>query len=102
MLISYYDTKGGLLWVDAQYVDESVRQQRKRPFSLSLQINQIPKVLLSSLDNVSVNGLANSSISAKIVPNRNDNGKTESLIEVTNELYRYISIITNSYIGNPR
>ncbi|GER60026.1 hypothetical protein [Patiriisocius marinus] len=102
LLISYYDAEGGLLWVDAQYVDESVRQQRKRPFSLSLQINQIPKVLSSSLDNVSVNGLANSRISAKIVPNRNDNGKTESLIEVTNELYRFISITTNSYIGNPR
>ncbi|PPK95033.1 hypothetical protein LY01_01786 [Nonlabens xylanidelens] len=102
LLISYYNESKEMIWTDAVYVDESVRPQRKRPFSIHLPEMEQPLIISSSLLNVSVNGLPNKSIAAKVNPNRNKAGTNEFLIPVTRLPYSYISISTNAYIGNPR
>ncbi len=102
VLISYYNGFKELLWVDAVYIDESVRQQHKQSFSIKLKKGALPEIVTSGLYNVSVNGLPNESISQKIVPQRNRDGFEESFIPVRNKPYRFITITTNSYIGNPR
>ena len=101
LLVSYYDTDQELVWVESVYVDESVRQQRKRKFQIDISDMILPKVLSSSLENVSVNGLPNQSISDKVVPNRSDIGLRNRLIPLKNSPFGYISITPNSYIGNP-
>jgi len=102
LLISYYNENKELIWTEAVYIDESVRPQRKRPFSILLEDLELPIVLASHLDNVSINGLPNQSISDKVHPNRNKSGEKEFLLPVDNKPYSFISITTNAYIGNPR
>lgn len=102
LLVSYYDDAKELIWTEAIYIDESVRPQRKRPFSIDLRYLDLPIVLSSRLDNVSVNGLPNQTISDKVHPNRNKSGEKEFLLPVSDKPYSYISITTNAYIGNPR
>ena len=102
LLTSYYNREQQLVWVDATYVDESVRQQRKQPFEITLYTGVWPQICASGLSTVSVNGLPNQSISDKIVPYRNDFGKAEELIEINGMPYQYLSITPNAYIGNPR
>jgi hypothetical protein len=102
LLLSYYDDAKELIWTEAIYIDESVRPQRKRPFSIVLHDLDLPVVLASHLDNVSINGLPNQSISDKVHPNRNKSGEKEFLLPVDNKPYSFISITTNAYIGNPR
>lgn len=101
LLIGYYDAAKELLWVEAIYIDESVRQQRKRPFSEELFKENISKIIRSSLETASVNGLPNQSISDKIVPNRKDTTTRKGFIKIENMPYTYITITTNNYIGNP-
>ncbi len=101
LLISYYDQNQELIWVESIYIDESVRQQRKRKFQIDISKISLPEVRSTSLQNVSVNGLPNQSISDKVVPNRNNIGLSNRLIPVKNMPFSYISITPNSYIGNP-
>ena len=102
LLLAYYNENQQLVWVDATYVDESVRQQRKQPFDLNLYTGAWPQICASGLSTVSVNGLPNQSISDKIVPFRTDFGNAQELIEISGMPYRYLSITPNAYIGNPR
>lgn len=101
LLIGYYNTQKELLWVESKYIDESVRQQRKRPFSETLYNAGLPSKLKSGLATASVNGLPNQGISDKVVPDRNDAGTTAAFIKIENKPYAYIKIITNTYVGNP-
>ncbi len=101
LLIGYYNDKKELVWVESKYIDESVRQQRKRPFSENLFDNELPEIIASGLKTTSVNGLPNERISDKVIPDRNDSGIDQSLIKVNGMTYSYIAIITNNYIGNP-
>lgn len=101
LLIGYYNATKELLWVESRYVDESVRQQRKRPFSEALYNKNLPKSIASGLATASVNGLPNKSISDKVVPQRNGAGTSSEFIEINNMEYSYITICTNNYIGNP-
>jgi hypothetical protein len=102
LLISYYNDAQELIWTNAIYIDESIRPQRKIPFQIILPDVPSPLILSSSLLNVSVNGLPNKDIAAKVNPNRNNIGRKEFLIQVDGLPYQYISITTNAYIGNPR
>lgn len=101
LLISYYNEDKELLWVTSKYVDESVRQQRKRPFTELLYEEELPATIKEGLATASVNGLPNQSISDKVVPQRNDNGLSDAFIKIDNRPYAYITITTNNYIGNP-
>lgn len=102
LLLSYYNDSKELIWTESIYIDQSVRPQRKRAFSIDLPDLEQPIVVSSSLLNISVNGLPNESISDKVHPNRNTAGKKEFLIPIIGMPYSFISITTNSYIGNPR
>ncbi|MEQ3654977.1 MAG: hypothetical protein ABNH00_03840 [Dokdonia sp.] len=102
LLIGYYNEQKDLLWVEAKYIDESVRQQRKRPFKEPLYKDQLPIIISDRMDNALVNGLTNSSIAAKVVPHRKDTDSLLQFIEIKNMPYRYITLHTNSYIGNPK
>ncbi len=102
LLIGYYNEQKDVLWVESTYVDESVRQQRKRPFTAPLYQNNLPKLISDRMDNVLVNGLANSSIAAKVVPKRSKTDSIDRFIKIKNMPYRYITLHTNSYIGNPK
>ena len=101
LLIGYYSASKELLWVESKYIDESIRQQRKRPFSEVLLGSPLPKEIASGLTTVSVNGLPNESISSKIVPNRDNSEENNAFIKIENMPYSYITITTNNYIGNP-
>ena len=101
LLIGYYNTDKELLWVESKYIDESVRQQRKRPFSEMLFNASLPYEIASGLSTASVNGLPNNSISEKVVPDRNNSGSNSAFIKIENMPYEYITITTNNYIGNP-
>ncbi len=100
LLISYYNQDKELLWVESKYIDESVRQQRKRPFSESLHSKALPIEIKSGLRTASVNGLPNESISNKVVPERNESGINEHFIAIRNMSYSYITIKANNYVGN--
>ncbi|WP_405202286.1 hypothetical protein [Dokdonia sp. LLG6352-1] len=102
LLIGYYNEDKELLWVESRYIDESVRQQRKRPFSEVLYKDALPTEVASGLATASVNGLPNQSISDKVVPQRNDAGTNRTFIPVAGMPYAYITIITNNYVGNPK
>jgi len=102
LLIGYYNASQELLWVESKYIDESIRQQRKRPFSEILLSIPLPKEIASGLTTVSVNGLPNTQISTKIVPNRNRSEENKAFIKIKNMPYTYIKIVTNNYIGNPK
>ncbi len=102
LLVSYYDDSRELIWTEAVYIDESVRPQRKRPFSIPLNQERLPVVLSNSLKNISINGLPNESISNKVHPQRTTAGDEEFLIPVKGMPYSFISITSNAYVGNPR
>lgn len=101
LLIGYYNAKKELLWVESKYIDESVRQQRKRLFAEVLFNGKLPSEIASGLTTASVNGLPNERISNKVIPDRNMAGTRQVLIKIDNMPYSYISITTNNYIGNP-
>lgn len=99
LLISYYDKNQELLWVDHQFLDKGIRQQRKQPFSYELAENDTVKIISTDMKNCYVNGLPNKDISNKIVPNRKNH---TVLQKITNAMYSYVKIEMNAYIGNPK
>ncbi|MFT6414791.1 MAG: hypothetical protein ACJARZ_000123 [Dokdonia sp.] len=101
LLIGYYNVDKELLWVESKYIDESLRQQRKQPFSELLYGDTLPRTVAYGLATASVNGLSNKSISDKVVPERNDAGTSHAFIKIDNMPYSYITITTNNYVGNP-
>ncbi len=101
LLISYYDDDKKLINVSSNYIEESVRPQRKVNFKVPLGNNDERTILNTSLRNVFINGLPNKEISNKVVPDRILDDPTQTLIPVKNKNYSYISIQVNSYIGNP-
>jgi hypothetical protein len=102
LLISYYDENESLINVDRNYLEESVRPQRKLNFKIALPDHANSSIVNTSLQNVFINGLPNKAITNKIVPNRILNEGTQTLIPVHNKTYAYISIQVNSIIGNPQ
>ncbi|MFT5078789.1 MAG: hypothetical protein ACI917_001306 [Patiriisocius sp.] len=102
LLISYYDEKKSLVNVDRNYLEESVRPQRKLNFKIELPVHSDSSIINTSLQNVFINGLPNEAITNKIVPKRILNQETQTLIPVHDKTYSYIGIQVNSYIDNPQ
>jgi len=102
ILVSYYNKNKELIYVDHFFMREGVRVQRKNYFDYALLNLTQCKTLQSSLENCSVNGLANASIAKAVVPNRNNNQAEEQLQKVTGQGFDYIKLEINNYIGNPR
>ena len=100
LLISYYDIDKKLLWVDHQYLREGIRPQRKQFFSYSLLDISHLEVVNEDLDYVFVNGVSNTQISKKVVPNRKQ-GQPLKLLPLKGNGFSYIKIEINTYIGAP-
>ena len=102
LLISYYNNKKELIYVDHFFVREGVRVQRKQYFNYTFLNLKKLALLQSSLKNCFVNGLPNESIAKAVVPNRNSQSEEEQLQQVKGEGFDYIKVEINNYIGNPR
>jgi hypothetical protein len=102
LLISYFNSKKELLYVDHFFVCEGVRVQRKQYFNYTfLNLKKLTS-LQSSLKNCFVNGMPNESISKAVVPNRNSKSEEEQLQPVKGNGFEYIKVEINNYVGNPK
>lgn len=101
LLIGYYNDQKELIWTDATYIDASVRQQRKKDFTIPLEVQQHIRLIEKGLRNVSVNGLPNEEISRKVVPNRRGGIQDPSFIKIEHPIYSYLKIKPNAYVGSP-
>ncbi|NNL33834.1 MAG: hypothetical protein HKO80_11555, partial [Flavobacteriaceae bacterium] len=101
LLISYYDENKNLVWVDHQFIEEGIRQQRQIAFEYFLLNKDRILVISDDLTNCFVNGLPNESISNKLVPTRIINQTHAVLQPISHIEYKFIKIELNSYIGNP-
>ena len=101
LIVSYYNDKKEIIWVDHSYIKEGIRPQRKKVFSYKLINLESGKVLNNSLENVFINGLPNKAISYKVTPNRRIGQKNNKLIPVNGKSYQYIKVELNNYVGAP-
>ena len=102
LLLSYYNSKKELIWVDHRFLREGVRIQRKQSFEFSLNELEGIQIINSSLENCFVNGLPNAFISNKMLPNRNSSHQENLFIPANGSGYEFIKVEVNGYIGNPR
>ncbi len=101
LLVSYYNERKELIWVDHSFLKESVRQQRKQNFNFSSpDLNNI-YVIFDQLDFCFVNGLSNKEIAKKMIPERNQSHINYGLLPVKGNGFSYLKIETDNYIGNP-
>ena len=96
LLVSSYNDRQELLWVQPHYLDESVRPQRQLAFNAQAMMDTLPVVHLAQAAYTSVNGLPNASIAQKVVPNRNTQLQATQLIPTTQG---YVGLKLNAYIG---
>ncbi|WP_109302771.1 hypothetical protein [Aquimarina sp. AU474] len=101
LLISYYNEKNELIWVDHQYLPEGIRPQRKQYFSYAFKDLLQLKKGDNDLKNVFVNGLLNTEISNKVVPERKHDHQSAPLLPVDGKGYSYVKLEINTYIGAP-
>ncbi|AXT20355.1 hypothetical protein D7030_04335 [Flavobacteriaceae bacterium AU392] len=101
LLITYYDENKTLLWVDHIFLKDGIRQQRKKTFEYSVLNREKVNVITDDMSNCYVNGLPNTDISQKVVPNRIENHVQTQLQKIEHPEYHFIKIEMNSYIGNP-
>lgn len=101
LLITYYSEDKKMLWVDHLFIPEGIRQQRQQSFKYSILKNDTIQIINTNMKNCFVNGLPNTSISNKVVPNRIKNQTHSVLQPIKNKNYSFIKIEINTYIGNP-
>ncbi len=101
ILVTYYGKNKNMLWVDHLFLDEGIRQQRKLSFEYSLMKESEIAIISDDMSNCFVNGLPNKSIADDIVRNRILNHTKPELQFTNNQIYPFIKIELNSYIGNP-
>ncbi len=101
ILISYYTKDKSMRWVDHIFLDEGIRQQRKLSFNYKLMQKSNIRLISDDMSNCFVNGLPNKSIASDIIPYRIANHTKHELQSINNQIYPFIKIELNSYIGNP-
>ncbi|SNR16496.1 hypothetical protein [Tenacibaculum jejuense] len=101
LLLSYYNADKELIWVDHNFLKESVRQQRRQNFSFKPPVLDSVKIIYDKLDFCFVNGLPNEAISEKMVPGRFTYHLKNNLIKAEGKGFNFIKIETDNYIGNP-
>ena len=100
-VLSAYNDKKEILWVDHQFLYAGIRPQRKQLFKYEFIENTVIKVISSDMSNCFINGLPNASNSDK--ENKSgSNGATSKLQPIDHPIFKYLKIETNSYIGNPK
>jgi hypothetical protein len=96
VLISYYDVKGAVKWVDVQFMREGIRQQRKRKFEIKVANFKRYKIVAEGNQNdFFVNGLPNSTFYS---PTQRPEG-FEAYLPYYNQ--EKIGIKIDPYLGNP-
>lgn len=103
LLISYYNDKKELVYVDHQFIKEGVRIQRKQYFTYNLPRDLNPVIIKSSTENCFVNGLESEALARAVIPVRNSKQESAQMQRVKGHKgYSFIKIEINNYIGNPR
>ncbi|WP_130735759.1 hypothetical protein [Flavobacterium sp. J27] len=102
ILISYYDDKKELLYVDHQFLKEGIRVQRKQYFTYSFLDLTSLKSILYSTENCFVNGISNEAIARDVISNRKPDQEEAQLQKIDGKGFSYIKIELNNYIGNPK
>lgn len=102
VLISYYNTKKELIYVDHKFIKEGVRIQRKQYFKYSFLNLSNLKSLKYSTENCFVNGISNEAIARDVIKKRKTSEEEEQLQKVNGKGFSYIKIELNNYIGNPK
>jgi hypothetical protein len=102
LLISYYNDKKELIYVDHTFLKEGVRVQRKQYFSYSLLDLSSLKSLKYTTENCFVNGISNQAIARNVIKKRKTNEEEEQLQKVNGKGFSYIKMELNNYIGNPK
>ncbi len=102
ILVSYYNYKKELIYVDYFFLREGVRVQRKQYFNYKTLDLKKCSILQSGLENCFVNGLPSVEIAKQVVPNRDQTAEKEQLQPMKGKGFDYIKIEINNYIGNPR
>lgn len=100
-LISYYNDKKELIYVDHKFIKEGVRIQRKQYFNYTLLDLSNLKSLKYSTENCFVNGISNEAIARNVIKKRKTD-EEEQLQKVNGKGFSYIKIELNNYIGNPK
>ncbi len=100
LLIGHYDANQELLWVDHNFLDQGVRQQRKQAFRYDLDDITTLEIINDDISNCMVNGLPNGAISSKMVPNRRSNLDMIGLQPLKNGRTQFIKIELNNYVAN--
>ena len=101
VLISYYNDKKELIYVDHKFIKEGVRIQRKQYFTYSFLNLSSLKSLKYSTANCFVNGISNEAIARDVIKKRKTD-EEEQLQKVNGKGFSYIKIELNNYIGNPK
>jgi hypothetical protein len=103
LLISYYNDKKELIYVDHLFIKEGVRIQRKQYFSYRLLEFKDLTVVKPFTENNFVNGLKSEELARVVIPKRNFQQQQEQLQKIDgHRFYSFIKIEVNNYIGNPR
>ncbi len=101
LLISYYDENYELIWVDHQYLPEGIRPQRKQYFGYQFLDLSCVTIINKDMKNVFVNGLLNTEISSKVVPERKAEHQSFPFLSIQGKGFSYIKLEINPYIGMP-
>ncbi|MFS4455973.1 hypothetical protein [Maribacter sp. 2304DJ31-5] len=102
LLVSYYNSKKELIWVDHTFMTEGIRIQRKQAFDYKLMELKELRIINTNLNNCFVNGLPNATISDKIFPDRQASHTREQLQLLSGNGFEFIKLDVNGYIGNPK
>ncbi|NHN26618.1 hypothetical protein FIA58_013110 [Flavobacterium jejuense] len=102
VLISYYNAKKELIFVDHKFIKEGVRIQRKQYFKYFFLDLTTLKSIKYSTENCFVNGISNEAIARDVIKTRKTNEEEEQLQKVNGKGFSYIKIEMNNYIGNPK
>ncbi|TKD62321.1 hypothetical protein [Flavobacterium sp. ASW18X] len=101
LIISYYNDDNELVWVDEDIVMQTIRPQRKSPFEFKLKKFPCYFNYHQEKDSWFVNGLPNDDIKQKYLEHRKPDLFYTDLIPVDGDIYSYIKIEINNYIGSP-
>jgi hypothetical protein len=102
LLITYYNKDKKLVWVDHLFLKNGIKQQRKQYFEYNFAENNQLIIINEDMKDCYVNGLSNTAISDKIIPNRIVRHTRNKLQRVVHPLYKYVKIEMNNYIANPK
>lgn len=97
LLVCYYNKNKELIWVNNHYLEESVRPQRKRSFTIEVIDYPALEVLKDSTELIFINGKPNTEIKL----NTSEIIEPSGLIPIHQQSYHYISIKLNTYVANP-